>query len=168
MQINKLRKDDRVFLTPLGYLSRVKLGCFVLIVACAASISLLVLNLGITFQVLGISLMSILITALFCNFLYKNSRAASIKADNLIVKTFKNKSILAPLGSIRSMKTRSFLGLRCTRISFRIDGHTTSFIILSNAMKTQSPESLLRNEIHHSKQKKMVNHKPGSVLMPTA
>jgi len=168
MQITNLRKDDRVFLTPLGYLSRIKLVCLALFVACATSIVLLVLKSGITFQVLGVSLLSVMITFLFCNYLYKNSRAASIKADNLIVKSFNNRNILAPLGSIRSMKTRNILGVRCTKISFRIDGNTTSFIILSNAMKSQSPESLLRNEIHHSKKKKMANHKPGSVLMPTA
>lgn len=168
MQISNLRKDDRVFLTPLSYLSKIKLGCLALFGVCATSIVLLILKFGITFEILGASLVSVLITFVLCRYLYKNSRAASIKADNLIVKSFNNKNILAPLGSIRSMKTRNIFGIRYTKISFRIDGHTTSFFILSNAMKSQSPESLLRNEIHHSKQKKMANHKPGSVLMPTA
>lgn len=166
MPLSKSRKDDRVLLTPIGYLSKIKLACLACFAVCAASIVLLIFSFGITFQILVISLISILITALVCRYLIKNSRAASVKADNLIVNTFENQSTLAPLGSIRSMKSRNVLGVRHTKISYRLDGHTTSFIILSNAMKTRSPETVLRREINQSKKKKMANHKPGSVLMP--
>lgn len=101
-------------------------------------------------------------------YIWKNARTVSLKSGNIILKTMGSKNVVAPVGSIRKIKTSNLFGYKLTRIHYRIDGAFSKFFILTRSFAV-APEELIKEEISLSrKRKKEANHKPDSVLTQIA
>jgi len=162
------RKKDRIYLTSRSYLKRVRTTCLLIaILGLLSSISLILL-VGVTFLSLGVVAGIGLFTMLVIRYVWSNTRAVSLKGDNLIIKTMSKQNVVAPLGSVRKVNTKSVLGWHLTRVRFHLDGTFFKFFIFTK-LRDESPEILIRRQLADSrKRKKEANHKPDSVLTQTA
>ena len=169
MRIDTFTKKDRVYLTPKSYLNKVKKGCIMLSTASFLIAATIFAFLGLTYISLIASGLLVLATFFSCTYFMKNSRTASLKGDSLILESFGKKHQVAPLGSIREVKSKDFLGVEFTKVRYKLDGSSTSFVIMSKSIRKKSPSKLLKEEIRIAKErKKEANHKPGSVITQTA
>ena len=164
MRKDSFAKRGRVYLTSKSYLSKVKRGCMVFILAG------LVLS-ALSIFIMGLNAVSVILTAIImlgsssgCLYLIRHSRIASIKGDNLILKSYGDQSFVAPVESIHSIKSKDLLGIEFTSVHYNVDGHSDNFLILSNSLRKKSPGVILKEEVSNTrKRKKEANRKPGSV-----
>lgn len=169
MRIDTFTKKDRVYLTPKTYLSKVKKGCVAFSLSSVVVTVILFSFVGVTYLSLASALVITVLTYFSCAYLLKNSRTASLKGDNLILESFGKKHQVAPIGSIREVKSKDCFGVEFTKVRYKLDGSSTSFVIMSKSIRKKSPSRILKEEIKISKERKReANHKPGSVLTRTA
>lgn len=142
--------------------------CLFLAALSAAAGGLVLLEMGLTFLSLsvigGIGILSLFLIRFF----WKNARAVSVKAGNIILKTMGDSNVVAPIGSIRQIKSSAFLGLQLTRIRYKIDGGLSHFFVFTKPQEL-TPEQVIKDEIAETrKAKKEANRKPDSVLTQIA
>lgn len=164
MRNESFTKRGRIYLTSKSYLTRVKTGClFFVLIGLLLSVTSF-LGLGITVASIIISGSIMLISCFGCLYFVRHSRLASIKGDNLILKSYGENSIVTPVESIHSIKTKDLLGIELTSVSYKVDGTSDNFLILSNSIRKKSPGIILKEEVSNTrKRKKEANLKPGSV-----
>lgn len=171
MRIETFTKKDRVYLTSKTYLSKVKTGCTVIVLLCLISSFASLAYFGITYgTIITFGVLSF-VGYLGCKLLIRYSRVASVKGGNLILKSLGNKHQVAPVGSIKQVRSNDLFGVEFTRVRFKLDGNSDSFIIVSKAksLRKKSPGRLLKEEIANSRSTKIeANHKPGPVLTQSA
>lgn len=132
------------------------------------SCALIFVQIGVTFVSLGVMAGIGLITLIAIRFIWKNARSVSIKAGNMILKTMADQHIVAPIGSIRQVKSSPMLGYQLTRIRYHLDGGLSRFFILTKSSRA-TPEALIKDAMAaRKKTKKEANHKPDSVLTQIA
>lgn len=149
--------------------------CALLAGLSAISCGLVLFGMGVTFISLGVMAGIGLVGLLLIRFFWKNARSVSLKAGNIILKTMGDRNVVAPVGSIREIKSSTFLGLQLTRIRYKIDGGLSHFFVFTKTQEL-TPEQLIKEEIAESrrkkkesqKRKKEANHKPDSVLTQIA
>lgn len=163
MRTESITKKDRVYLTSTTYLSKIKIGCSFLFVLSLVAGGAVIIVSGITIISLITSGIILGVGAFSCIYLLRRSSIASLKGGNIILKNVKNHSVVAPVGSIRKVKSGGVLGMKYTQVRYKVDGCKSSFLILGNDT-VKTPEILIREEIANAKRKKMANHKPDSVL----
>ena len=139
-------KRKRVYITSKSYLKRMKSFCLLLAAISAVACGLILFGMGITFTSLGIMAGIGLIGLLVVRFFWKNARAVSLKAGNIILKTMGDRNIVAPIGSIREIKSSAFLGLQLTRIRYKIDGGLSHFFVFTKPQEL-TPEQVIKDEI---------------------
>mgnify|MGYP007002583363 CR=1 FL=1 len=128
-----------------------------------------------TFTSLGVMAGIGLVGLLLIRFFWKNARAVSLKAGNIILNTMEDRNVVAPVGSIRRIKSSAFFGFHLTRIRYKIDGGLSHFFVFTKPQEL-TPEQVIKEEIAQSrknkkeaqKRKKEANHKPDSVLKQIA
>lgn len=168
MRTESITKKDRVYLTSKTYLSKVKLGCASLLFLSVASVASILFVSGLSIASIVASGAVFGVCLLACRYLFRQSSEASFKGGNLILTNLRNRSVVAPVGSIRRVKSGGVLGVKYTRVSYKLDGCANSFLILGKE-STRTPEEIIREEMANvRKEKKMANHKPGSVLTQSA
>ncbi len=168
-------KKKRVYITSKSYLKRMKNFCLLLAALSAMSCGLVLFGMGVTFTSLGVIAGIGLVGLLLIQFFWKNARAISLKAGNIIMKTMGDHNIVAPIGSIREIKSSVFFGLHLTRIRYKIDGGLSHFFVFTKPQEC-TPEKVIKDEIAESRRKKSeskerkkeANHKPDSVLTQIA
>ncbi len=161
-------KKKRVYITSKSYLKRMRSFCLMLAILSATACALVLFGMGVTFVSLGIIAGVGITGLLLIRFFWKNARSVSVKAGNIIMKTMGDQNVVAPIGSIREIKSSAFMGLYLTRIRYKIDGGLSHFFVFTRPQEL-TPEQLIKEEIADSrKRKKEANHKPDSVLTQIA
>lgn len=161
-------KKKRVYITSESYLKRMKSFCLILASLSLVSCGLVLYGTGVTFVSLGIIAGIGVLGMLTVRFFWKNARAVSLKAGNIILKTMGEQNVVAPVGSIRVVKSSTFFGFHLTRIRYKIDGGLSCFFVFTKP-KENTPEQVIKEEIAESRSKKKeANHKPDSVLTQIA
>jgi len=161
-------KKNRVYITSKSYLKRIQVACAIVAGAAAVSGVLVLLGMGVTFISLGILGGIGIITLLIIRSLWKNARSVSLKAGNLILKAMNNQNVVAPLGSIRKVKSSAVLGWQYTQVRYHLDGGLSHFFFITKSAE-MTPEQLIKAEIKISRErKKEANRKPDSVLTQIA
>ena len=168
-------KKKRVYITSKSYLKRMRGFCLLLAGLSAVACGFTLLALGITFPSLGIVAGIGITGLLLIRFFWKNARSVSLKAGNIIMKTMSDINVVAPVGSIREVKSSAVLGLQLTRIRYKIDGGLSRFFVFTRPQEL-SPEQVIKDEIAETRKmkavakekKKEANHKPDSVLTQIA
>lgn len=161
-------KKNRVYITSKSYLKRMQFACLTIAGMAVVAGALVLLGMGVTFTSLGILVGLGAITLLFIRSLWINARAVSLKAGNLILKSMNDRNVVAPLGSIRKVKSSALLGWQFTRIRYHLDGALSRFFFITKSTDI-TPEQLIKAEIKISREKKKeANRKPDSVLTQIA
>lgn len=164
MRNDSFAKRGRVYLTSKSYLSKVKGVCVVFVLAGLVLSALSVLFLGVNVVSILTAAIIMLTSGFGCMYLIRHSRIASIKGDNLILKSYGDQSLVTPVESIHSIKTKDLLGIEFTSVRYKVDGHSDNFLLLSNSLRKKSPGVILKEEVSNTrKRKKEANRKPGSV-----
>lgn len=161
-------EKDRIYLTSISYLNRVRNGCIVLGIISIFSVAFIFLISEVTFTTLGVSAGILLISASIILSILRNSRLACIKSDNLILKSFGNHHQLVPIRSIREIKSIRLVKYELMRVSYKLDGKKSTFGIISTIKNEVASEVLRSTLVDVRKRKKETNRKPGSVLTQTA
>ena len=158
-----LQAKKRVDLTPENYHTQIK-RFFLLIFLFTLSIA------GVILLILGINTISISI-ALFClitcgitiRSLHKRIRTTSIKGNTIIINSLDNKPVVTSIRSVRSVKSKMFLGFEWTTFKYKLDGQKYYSLILNRSNDLPfSTETFIKKAIVMSKKEK-ANRKPGSV-----
>ena len=161
--IQNLSDRKRVRLLPKNYISRVKVILFSLIIVVATLNTFLLFSTRITFLNLGIAVTSALLSLGFYLYCQQKIKATVLKGDTLIVKSMNKSSKVASLRSIKSVKTKSMLGLQYTHLSYSLDGRTEEAMFVGKSSYLPfSPENTIKEAVKLSKKRK-ANHKPGPV-----
>jgi len=168
-------KKKRVYITSKSYLKRMRNFCLLLATLSATSCCLVLFGLGVTYTSLGVMAGIGLVGLVLIRFFWKNARAVSLKAGNIIMKTMGDNNIVAPIGSIREINSSDFFGFQLTRIRYKIDGGLSRFFVFTKSQE-HTPEQVVKSEISESRRRKSIskerkkeaNHKPDSVLTQIA
>lgn len=144
------------------------MACAVVAVIAALCGALVLFGMGVTFISLGILGGIGAINLLLIRSLWKNARSVSLKAGNLILKSMNDRSVVAPLGSIRKVKSSAILVWQFTQIRYHLDGGLSKFFVITKSTEI-TPEHLIKEEIKIAREKKKeANRKPDSVLTQIA
>ena len=161
-------KKNRIYLTSKSYLKKVRQACLVLLLIGALASLVTLFFMGLTFVSLGIAVGIVAFSFFAMRYVWNNSCSLSLKHDNLLIKCMREKNIVAPVGSIREVKTSDFLGYKLTKLCYHLDGMRSTFFIVTKS-RIETPEMLIKKSITVSrKRKKEANHKPDSVLTQIA
>lgn len=168
-------KKERVYITSKSYLKNVRNFCMLCAVLTIVTCGLVVIGMGVTFTSLGIVAGIGLLGLLLMRFFWVNARSVSLKSGNIILKTLGDQNIVAPVGSIRKVKSSVVFGVQLTHIRYKIDGGLSQFFVLTKTQEV-TPEQVIKEEIAATRRrkaeagskKKEANHKPDSVLTQTA
>ena len=153
----------RLEVTPANYLKRSKVSIGILLVIALSSAVGLIFISGLTITTLVIAASLFGGTAFLLLYFVRRTKAAAIKGDTIILKSFGDKSCVTSVRSVRQITTTSLLFIQWTRIKYNLDGaNRTTFFINSPWSVKHSPELVVNKAIEFSTKKK-ANHKLGSV-----
>ncbi len=146
-------KKQRIYLTSKSYLKSVQRICLFFAGVGAISCGLIFFTMGLTFVSLGVMGGVGIVSLLLIWYIWKNARSVSLKAGNIILKTMANQHVVAPIGSIRKVKTIPMMGYQFTRIRYHIDGGLSKFFVLTKPSEV-TPEAIIKKEIAASRKRK--------------
>lgn len=137
--------DDRIILTDKNALFRVKSLYFLSLFLAFSIYGGITLTLGISIYSIFFLFVSSLITAVWFTKKYRLFCTATLRGDCLIFNSVTNEKCVAPVKSIRKIKTRNLGRKTYTSLMFQMDGTKRKTILVSDAESQYTPKEIIRS-----------------------
>jgi hypothetical protein len=153
--LGRLLNRERIDFSPKKYFKWLK-TCLICILTLAILLNVFILvYFEVTFTLLAVCAANIVLALWIVLYLRRRIKSTSVKGDTLILNSFDQKSVVTSIRSIKNVKTRSFLGISRTQLSYKLDGVTRSAIFFGiSSYYPVPPEVSIKKAIALSKKEK--------------